>query len=57
MDQLLIIWGLAYCAMDDGSKSNNGFYLHTQNFNTYVLELLVRTLKINFNLDCTQSSD
>lgn len=40
--------------MDDGSKSNNGFHApRSQSFTKPEVELLVRTLKINFNLDCT----
>ena len=46
--------GFSYWAMDDGSKSNNGFHApRSQSFTKPEVELLVRTFKINFNLYCT----
>ena len=43
--------GLAYWIMDDGYKSNKGFYICTESFNLSEHQLLINVLKNNFNLD------
>lgn len=45
--------GLAYWAMDDGGKSRNNFYLNTDSFSLNEVELLIKVLKQNFDLNCT----
>jgi len=39
--------------MDESNKYNNGFYLYTQCFTKIEIKLLVKILKVNFNLNCT----
>lgn len=51
--ELLTARGLAYWAMDDGGADRSGFVLHTNSFTKGDVELLVRTLKNKFNLDCS----
>lgn len=51
--ELLTSEGLAYWAMDDGCKSKNAFYLNTDSFTLDEVELLIKVLKQNFDLNCT----
>ena len=51
--ELLTARGLAYWAMDDGSKLGSGFTLCTDSYSLTSVELLIKTLKDNFNLNCT----
>lgn len=44
--------GLAYWAMDDGSKTNSGFVLCTDSYLLNEVELLIKVLKDNFDLNC-----
>ena len=39
--------------MDDGTKSGSGFTLCTDSYSLTEVELLIKTLKENFNLDST----
>ena len=39
--------------MDDGYKSNDAFYIATESFNLAEHEIIVNTLKKNFNLNCS----
>ena len=50
---LLTAKGLAYWAMDDGTKEGSGFIFCTDPFTLDEVELLVKVLKENFNLNCT----
>lgn len=51
--ELLTPVGLAYWAMDDGGKKQNAFYLNTDSFSLSEVELLIKVLKENFDLNCT----
>jgi hypothetical protein len=51
--ELLTPVGLAYWAMDDGGKKENAFYLNTDSFSLTEVELLIKVLKENFDLNCT----
>jgi hypothetical protein len=51
--ELLTPAGLAYWAMDDGSKLEEGFKLSTNSYTKEDVQFLVTVLKLNFNLDCT----
>lgn len=53
IEELLTARGLAYWAMDDGTADRSGFVLHTNSFTKEDVELLVRTLKDKFYLDCS----
>lgn len=50
---LLTSRGLAFWAMDDGYKEKTGFILSTQSYSFEEVELLIKVLKSNFDLDCT----
>ena len=50
--ELLTARGLAYWAMDDGSKAGSGFHLNTNSYTLEELLLLIKVLKENFDLDC-----
>ena len=39
--------------MDDGSKSRNNFYLNTDSYSLSEVQLLIKVLKENFNLNCS----
>ena len=39
--------------MDDGNKSRNNFYLNTDSYTLSEVELLIKVLKSNFDLNCT----
>ena len=39
--------------MDDGSSDRSGFILHTNNFSKQEVELLIKVLKFNFDLNCS----
>nr|YP_009059678.1 LAGLIDADG endonuclease [Parasitella parasitica]AIO05728.1 LAGLIDADG endonuclease [Parasitella parasitica] len=45
--------GLAHWAMDDGSKADSGFILHTESFTFEEVMLLIKVLKDNFELEAT----
>lgn len=49
---LLTARSLAYWAMDDGSKSRGNFNLNTHSYSLSEVELLIRVLKENFDLNC-----
>ena len=49
--ELLTPVGLAYWAMDDGGKKNKGFILGTDSYTLSEVELLIKVLKQNFDLD------
>jgi len=52
--ELLTPAGLAYWAMDDGGKYNkNNFILCTNSFTFEEVQLLIKVLKENFDLNCT----
>jgi hypothetical protein len=51
--ELLTPAGLAYWAMDDGCKKENCFYLCTESYTLSEVELLIRVLKQNFDLNCS----
>jgi hypothetical protein len=51
--ELLTARSLAYWAMDDGAKKNNSFIFCTHSYSLSEVELLIKVLKQNFNLDCT----
>ena len=50
---ILTARSLAYWAMDDGSKTKSGFYLHTKSFKIEEIYKLAGVLHYNFNLFCT----
>jgi len=50
---LLTDRALAYWSMDDGYKDGNAFRLATESFTKEEVELLIKVLKDNFDLDCT----
>jgi hypothetical protein len=50
---LLTPIGLAYWAMDDGYKIGSGFILSTNSYTLSEVELLIRVLKENFDLNCS----
>ena len=52
LGELLTARGIAYWAMDDGSKSGSGFILNTQSFTKDENLFLIKILKENFDLDC-----
>lgn len=39
--------------MDDGSKISSGFHLCTHSYTFCEVQLLIKVLKSNFDLDCT----
>lgn len=47
---------LAYWSMDDGYKNGNGFMLCTDSYSLSEVELLIKVLKNNFDLNCTYHS-
>ena len=47
---------LAFWAMGDGGKCGKGFHLNTVAFSTLEIELLIKVLKTNFNLNCSMHS-
>jgi hypothetical protein len=51
--ELLTPVGLAFWAMDDGNKSRNNFYLNTDSYSLSEIQLLIKVLKENFNLNCS----
>jgi len=51
--ELLTPVGLAYWAMDDGCKLKNNFVLCTDSYSFSEVELLIKVLKDNFDLNCT----
>lgn len=51
--ELLTPEGLAYWSMDDGTKGKSGFYLSTDCYSLSEIELLIKVLKENLNLNCT----
>lgn len=53
INELLTPLGLAYWAMDDGCKHNSGFHLCTDSYTLSEIELLIKVLKQNFDLNCT----
>ena len=52
LDSLLTTRGLAYWLMDDGYKSDNGFYFCTESYTLNENLKLVKILKNKFNLNC-----
>jgi hypothetical protein len=51
--ELLIARGFAYWAMDDRAKKGHGFILCTNSYTFSEVELLIKVLKSNFDLNCT----
>lgn len=51
--ELLTPIGLAYWAMDDGCKQSSGFNLCTDSYTLSEINLLIKVLKENFDLNCT----
>lgn len=51
--ELLTVKGLAYWAMDDGGPDRSGFILYTNAFTKDEVELLIKVLKRNFDLNCS----
>jgi hypothetical protein len=51
IQQLLTPIGLAYWAMDDGSKKDSGFIFCTHSFSLNHVELLSEILFLNFNIE------
>lgn len=51
--ELLTPEGLAYWAMDDGCKKGKNFYLSTDSYTLSEVELLIKVLQENFDLNCT----
>ena len=51
--ELLRPVGLAYWAMDDGNKKDKNFKLSTYSYTLNEVELLIKVLKENFDLNCT----
>jgi LAGLIDADG DNA endonuclease family len=51
--ELLTPRGLAYWAMDDGGSDRSGFILYTNSFTKREVELLIKVLKENFDLNCS----
>jgi hypothetical protein len=51
--ELLTPVGLAYWAMDDGCKLKKNFVLCTDSYSFSEVELLIKVLKDNFDLNCT----
>jgi hypothetical protein len=51
--EILTDRGLAIWAQDDGYKDKNAFRFATESFSLKEVELLVKVLKDNFDLDCT----
>lgn len=51
--ELLTPIGLAYWAMDDGTKRSNQFIFCTDSYTLSEVELLILVLKNNFDLNCT----
>lgn len=51
IEELLTPTGLAYWAMDDGTKLASGFMLATNSFTLVEVELLAKALKNKFNLN------
>jgi len=44
---------LAYWEMDDGCKHNSGFHLCTDSYTFEEVQLLIKVLQSNFDLNCT----
>jgi len=51
--ELLTAKSLAYWAMDDGHKKDKNFVLSTNSYTLSEVELLIKVLKKNFDLNCT----
>ena len=51
--ELLTARGLAYWAMDSGSKKGSGFIFCTDSYTLEDVQLLVKVLRDKFNLDAT----
>jgi hypothetical protein len=51
--ELLTPVSLAYWAMEDGTKRKNGFIFCTDSYTLNEIELLIKVLKENFDLNCT----
>jgi len=51
--ELLTPKGLAYWSMDDGNLCRNNFILCTDSYTLSEVELLIKVLKDNFDLNCT----
>lgn len=51
--ELLTPAGLAYWAMDDGEKNKDNFVLCTDSYSLSEIELLIKVLKDNFNINCS----
>lgn len=51
--EILTARGLAYWAMDDGYKDRNAFRFATESFSLSDVELLIKVMKENFDLDCS----
>lgn len=54
--QLIDPVALAFWAMGDGGKCRKGFHLNTVAFSTLEVELLIKVLKTNFDLNCSMHS-
>jgi len=48
--------GLAYWSMDDGYKNGNGFMFCTDSYTLSEVEILIKVLKDNFELNCSYHS-
>ena len=53
LENILTAKGLAYWVMDDGFKSNEAFYIATESFTQSEHEIIVKTLKNKFSLNCS----
>nr|YP_009517165.1 LAGLIDADG homing endonuclease [Blastosporella zonata]YP_009517208.1 LAGLIDADG homing endonuclease [Blastosporella zonata]AYE93103.1 LAGLIDADG homing endonuclease [Blastosporella zonata]AYE93106.1 LAGLIDADG homing endonuclease [Blastosporella zonata] len=53
LESLLTTRGLAYWIMDDGYKSNKGFYICTESFSLGEHEVLINILRNKFELECS----
>lgn len=51
--ELLTPVGLAYWAMEDGTKVSSGFRFCTDSYTFEEVQLLIKVLKSNFDLNCT----
>jgi LAGLIDADG DNA endonuclease family len=51
--ELLTPVSLAYWGLDDGAKSRNKIYLNTDSYSLSEVQLLIKVLKENFNLNCS----
>lgn len=50
---LLTARGLAFWAQDDGTPDRSGFVLQTNSFTKVEVETLIKTLNLNFGLNCS----